>query len=126
MFVGFATVPGFVSFTSTDGSPYLQALASQPCSDHHLCEDLLLGTDCCFDIAGGVEKISRGDLRTVWGKKCCENLRSPITQPPDNLTAEVIKKVSEDSLFSSNISCLLAGPENPGAVQSLGAGGCGL
>ena len=24
MFVGFATVPGFVSFTSEDGSPYLQ------------------------------------------------------------------------------------------------------
>ena len=27
VFVGFATVPGFVSFTSGSGSPYLQALA---------------------------------------------------------------------------------------------------
>ena len=39
MFVGFATVPGFVSFTSTDGSPYLQALASQ-LGDHHDTTDL--------------------------------------------------------------------------------------
>ena len=75
-------------------SEYLAALATQPCSDHHLCEDLLIGTDCCFDIAGGVERISRGDLTSAWGKKCCDNLRSPITLPPANLSVEVIKKVS--------------------------------
>jgi len=34
VFVGFATVPGFVSFTSSLGSPYLQALASMM-SAHH-------------------------------------------------------------------------------------------
>ena len=39
MFVGFATVPGFVSFTSTEGSPYLQALASQ-LAEHHDTTDL--------------------------------------------------------------------------------------
>ena len=72
---------------------YLEALASQPCSDHHLCEDLLLGTDCCFDIAGGVQKISRGDFGSAWGKVCCDNPRSPITLPPDNLTVDQVKKV---------------------------------
>ena len=39
MFVGFATVPGFVSLTSTEGSPYLQALASQ-LAEHHDTTDL--------------------------------------------------------------------------------------
>ena len=39
MFVGFATVPGFVSFTSTEGSPYLQALAGQ-LAEHHDTTDL--------------------------------------------------------------------------------------
>jgi len=34
IFVGFATVPGFVSFTSSIGSPYLQTLAKQ-LSEHH-------------------------------------------------------------------------------------------
>ena len=29
VFVGFATVPGFVSFTSLAGSPYLQSLSSK-------------------------------------------------------------------------------------------------
>eukprot|EP00091_Calanus_sinicus_P003669 TRINITY_DN13826_c0_g1_i2.p1 TRINITY_DN13826_c0_g1~~TRINITY_DN13826_c0_g1_i2.p1 ORF type:complete len:270 (-),score=40.01 TRINITY_DN13826_c0_g1_i2:217-1026(-) len=35
IFVGFATVPGFVSFTSAMGSPYLQALAEQLAEHHH-------------------------------------------------------------------------------------------
>jgi len=39
VFVGFATVPGFVSFTSTDGSPYLQALAKE-LAEHHATTDL--------------------------------------------------------------------------------------
>ena len=39
VFVGFATVPGFVSFTCTEGSPYLQALAGQ-LRDHHATTDL--------------------------------------------------------------------------------------
>jgi len=34
VFVGFATVPGFVSFTSMAGSPYLQALSSTLLSHH--------------------------------------------------------------------------------------------
>ena len=37
--MGFATVPGFVSFTSTEGSPYLQALAGQ-LREHHATTDL--------------------------------------------------------------------------------------
>ena len=37
--MGFATVPGFVSFTSTEGSPYLQALAGQ-LAEHHDTTDL--------------------------------------------------------------------------------------
>ena len=75
---------------------YLEALAQQSCQDHHLCHDLLLGPDCCFDIRGGVEKISSGDMSSTWGKKCCDNLWSPITRPPDNLTADVVTKVSSD------------------------------
>jgi len=39
VFVGFATVPGFVSFTSSLGSPYLQALASV-LSTHHKDTDM--------------------------------------------------------------------------------------
>jgi len=39
VFVGFATVPGFVSFTSSLGSPYLQALASV-LSTHHVDTDM--------------------------------------------------------------------------------------
>jgi len=39
VFVGFATVPGFVSFTNMRGSPYLQALSSTLCS-HHAITDL--------------------------------------------------------------------------------------
>jgi predicted peroxiredoxin len=39
VFVGFATVPGFVSFTSSKGSPYLQALSSLLTS-HHASTDL--------------------------------------------------------------------------------------
>merc|ERR1711915_85692 len=39
VFVGFATVPGFVSFTSIKGSPYLQALASL-LESHHSSTDL--------------------------------------------------------------------------------------
>jgi len=39
VFVGFATVPGFVSFTSMKGSPYLQALSSI-LADHHATTDL--------------------------------------------------------------------------------------
>jgi len=39
VFVGFATVPGFVSFTNMRGSPYLQALSSTLCS-HHATTDL--------------------------------------------------------------------------------------
>jgi len=35
IFVGFATVPGFVSFTSSLGSPYLQVLAKQLADHHH-------------------------------------------------------------------------------------------
>jgi hypothetical protein len=34
VFVGFATVPGFVSFTSSTGSPYLQALAGTLAARH--------------------------------------------------------------------------------------------
>ena len=39
MFVGFATVPGFVSLTSTEGSPYLQVSPYIPglmCPPHHV------------------------------------------------------------------------------------------
>eukprot|EP00090_Calanus_glacialis_P039506 TRINITY_DN6877_c0_g1_i6.p1 TRINITY_DN6877_c0_g1~~TRINITY_DN6877_c0_g1_i6.p1 ORF type:complete len:550 (+),score=134.88 TRINITY_DN6877_c0_g1_i6:180-1652(+) len=39
VFVGFATVPGFVSFTNMRGSPYLQALSSI-LSAHHATTDL--------------------------------------------------------------------------------------
>jgi len=39
VFVGFATVPGFVSFTSMKGSPYLQALSSI-LAEHHTTTDL--------------------------------------------------------------------------------------
>eukprot|EP00091_Calanus_sinicus_P004929 TRINITY_DN15297_c0_g1_i1.p1 TRINITY_DN15297_c0_g1~~TRINITY_DN15297_c0_g1_i1.p1 ORF type:complete len:318 (-),score=123.24 TRINITY_DN15297_c0_g1_i1:276-1205(-) len=39
VFVGFATVPGFVSFTNMKGSPYLQALSSI-LSTHHASTDL--------------------------------------------------------------------------------------
>merc|ERR1711892_149543 len=39
VFVGFATVPGFVSFTNMKGSPYLQALSSI-LSSHHATTDL--------------------------------------------------------------------------------------
>lgn len=74
---------------------YLEALGEQQCEDHHLCDDLLLGPDCCFDIAGGVEKIASGDLTSPWGKKCCDNIRSPITQPSENLTAEIVKKLDQ-------------------------------
>ena len=108
---------------------YLRALASQPCSEHQLCEDLLLGTDCCLDIAGGLEKLARGDESSAWGKKCCDNPRSPITRPSANISVELIKKVSDNlspPLLSSHILIPLAGPEDPGALQSLGPGGGGV
>ena len=103
---------------------YLEALGEQQCEDHHLCDDLLLGPDCCFDIAGGVEKLASGDLTSPWGKKCCDNIRSPITQPSENLTAELVRKVRLRGRIQPTIkqSLLAAGSENPGAVQSLGLG----
>ena len=46
------------------GDPeYLSSLAELPCEDDHLCEDLLLGQECCFDIAGGVQHLEEGQTK---------------------------------------------------------------
>ena len=71
VFVGFATVPGFVSFTSGSGSPYLQALAgvmgspkasSMDLSDIHLIVKRQLANT---KLAGGNRWEDRSDDNTM-------------------------------------------------------------
>ena len=76
------------------GDPrYLDAIAAQDCTDDQLCEDLLLGPECCLDIGGGVRHLVTGHLDTVWGKRCCDNIRAPVTIPTVNMTEEVQRMV---------------------------------
>ena len=44
-------------------------------------QDLLLGTDCCLDVAAGLA----AGPGTTWGKRCCDNPRGPVTQVNINL-----------------------------------------
>ena len=76
---------------------YLDALVAMPCEEDYLCEDLHLGPECCLDVGGGVEHILAGDLEAQWGKKCCDNIRAPVTVPAANisLTDDTIAKVRE-------------------------------
>lgn len=66
------------------GDPeYFRALAEMPCTEDDLCDDLGLGPECCLDIAGGVASLQRGERDGVWGKRCCDNIRSFVTVPRD-------------------------------------------
>ena len=83
---------------------YHDALVAMPCEEDYLCEDLHLGPECCLDVGGGVEHILAGDLEAQWGKKCCDNIRAPVTVPAANisLTDDTIAKVRELKLDNMN------------------------
>ena len=76
---------------------YHDALVGMPCEEDYLCEDLHLGPECCLDVGGGVAHILTGDMEAAWGKKCCDNIRAPVTVPAANisLTDDTIAKVCE-------------------------------
>ena len=84
------------------GDPtYLDALYDMECTEDQLCDDLLLGPECCLDIAGGVERLVSGDLDSVWGKKCCDNIAAPVTIPPTNISIDIANKVDITYQISS-------------------------
>ena len=56
-------------------------------------QDLLLGSQCCFDIHGGVESWARGGAEVEWGKACCDNEYSPVKRPRQDLTKREMTKV---------------------------------
>lgn len=74
---------------------YFKALRDMECQDDDLCQDLLLGSQCCFDVQRGVESWARGGAEDEWGKTCCDNKFSPVTRPRDNLTRKEIAKLSK-------------------------------
>ena len=52
-------------------------------------QDLLLGSQCCFDIHGGLS----GRAGAEWGKTCCDNEDYPVARPRYNLTRHQLDKV---------------------------------
>ena len=56
-------------------------------------QDLLLGSQCCFDIQRGVDSWAMPGAEEEWGKTCCDNEFSPVNRPRDNLTRQEIVKV---------------------------------
>jgi len=76
---------------------YLDALVAMPCEEDYLCEDLHLGPECCLDVGGGVAQIMSGNIEAEWGKRCCDNIRAPVTIPAANisLTDSIISKLDQ-------------------------------
>ena len=58
-----------------------------------LCDDLGLGPECCLDLAGGVASLQRGEADGGWGKRCCDNIRSPVTVPRGNISDQIMMEV---------------------------------
>ena len=47
---------------------YVRSVMSSNCITWQKLEDLLLGSECCFDVAGGLTNGAE-----QWGKTCCDN-----------------------------------------------------
>ena len=60
----------------------------------HLCEDLGLGPECCLDVEAGVRQLEAGQPEAAWSKRCCDNLRAPVTRPHNNLTKDIVRQVT--------------------------------
>ena len=56
-----------------------------------LCQEMLTGDHCCFDIRGGLMGWRGGD--PDWGKKCCDNKVAPVKRPPDNISRDQLDRV---------------------------------
>merc|ERR1712106_861895 len=76
-------------------SEYFKALGDMQCEDDDLCEDLLLGSQCCFDIHGGVASWSNAGAGAEWGKTCCDNEHSPVKRPRQGLTRQEMAKLDK-------------------------------
>jgi len=74
---------------------YFKALGDMQCEDDDLCEDLLLGSQCCFDIHGGVASWSNAGAGAEWGKTCCDNEHSPVKRPRQGLTRQEMAKLDK-------------------------------
>merc|ERR1719397_1041120 len=68
---------------------YFSALQAAQCDSDLLCQDLLLGTDCCLDVAAGLA----AGPGTTWGKRCCDNPRGPVTQLSVNVTVGQLERL---------------------------------
>merc|ERR1711962_323257 len=75
------------------GDPaYLEAIRDLGCEQDNLCDDMLLGDHCCFDISGGLEGWNTG--QADWGKKCCNNSKSPVIPPSPEINEKQIEKLN--------------------------------
>jgi hypothetical protein len=72
---------------------YFSALGELTCKKDSFCQDMLLGTHCCFDIRGGLSAWDSGE--PDWGRKCCSNKAAPVKRPPDDISNDQIKKLNQ-------------------------------
>ena len=77
------------------GEPhYYQALRYEACprGQDSFCQDLLLGTSCCFDFSG---ELSNHTDSASWDMRCCdEEAGAPVIPPKEDLEEEDVAKVN--------------------------------
>jgi len=87
---------------------YYEALKQRECEDDSICEQLLTGEMCCYDLSAA-EQWSMGELR--WIKKCCNNPSGhPVLRPTRNLSQQQLKKLDKGigalaPLFMDSVIC---------------------
>lgn len=72
---------------------YYEALKKRQCEDDSICEQLLTGEMCCYDLSAA-EQWSHGHMR--WIKKCCNNPSGhPVMRPSKHLSHHQMKKLDK-------------------------------
>ena len=100
---------------------YYQALKSEACpmGQDSFCQDLLLGTSCCFDFSG--ELLQHPDS-TDWNMKCCDQeLGAHVVAPRDGIEEVEIRKVGpgiDVDSSDTNKVFVTAGPDSELDVSS--------
>lgn len=77
------------------GDPsYHQALTRRPCEDDSVCEQLLTGEMCCYDLSGlGAASLDPDS----WSRRCCDNPSGhPVLRPEQELSPQQMKKLDRD------------------------------
>jgi len=76
------------------GDPvYFRALQERPCEEDEICEQLLTGEMCCFDLSAA-KQWRFG--QSGWKKKCCNNPSgSPVIRPGEDFSDAQLKKLDK-------------------------------